>query len=219
MATEKIYPKINLKEDQKDIISKKILELVLSANTITLLNKYVNDKDFNEQQKLWNELLLDSICILKINDLRERYNKQFSAIFKNNAEITKSEEFVGIRKYCTYGIEDLDKYFNDFMSFEGVLYGTDKNYRDHVNHVIQVWLMGIWFLDENINNFNFSDGITATDFDYSFEIDKTVQDDKSVSLFISKSEVIASWTIIALCHDLGYPLEKATKLNEKLKIY
>ena len=25
------------------------------------------------------------------------------------------------------------------------------------------------------------------------------------------------WTIVALCHDLGYPLEKASKINQKVK--
>ena len=34
---------------------------------------------------------------------------------------------------------------------------------------------------------------------------------------ISQSEIWAMWTIIALCHDLGYPIEKTSKINLQAK--
>lgn len=231
MPVEVPYIERNLAKLQAEISSIDLLKLVFSNDTIELLNQYTRDrKAFIEHQKLWNQLLLDSICILKINDLRERYNFQFSKLYNVDKNITHTDQFKTIRTYCTYGIQHLDGYFKAFVNFEGVLYGTDKNYRDHVNHVIQVWLMGIYFLNNNIENFTFSNGIVPLDIDYSFQIDEKIklliEDTKNnpeneytelSSLFITKSEMLASWTIIALCHDLGYPIEKATKLNEQFK--
>ena len=38
------------------------------------------------------------------------------------------------------------------------------------------------------------------------------------SLYISTAELSAMWAIIALTHDLGYPLEKVEKINDRLEL-
>lgn len=33
-----------------------------------------------------------------------------------------------------------------YIEFEGVLYGSDVYYRDHIFHAIRVWLLGVYLL-------------------------------------------------------------------------
>ena len=158
---------------------------------------------------------------MKVNDSRER-------IYKESEKDTDKfiEKFESIRMSSSYGIDEIDSYYDDFIDFESVLYGTDDHYRDHVNHVIQVWAVGLSLLDHH--KFNFPDGyIVKKEIDFHFEIanekkpkkvkGKIEKHKKNKEEYISKSELWAMWTIIALCHDLGYPIEKTSKINVQAK--
>jgi len=158
-------------------------------------------------KELWKNLLIDSICVLKINDSREKIYADAKA---NPTKFL--DHFEDIRLTSSYGIDEISKYFDDFIDFESVLYGTDEHYRDHVDHVLQVWAIGISMLSNN--KFALSEGFEINmNFNFHFEIpednDKTNQ--------ISQSELWAMWTINALCHDLGYPIEKTAKINIQAK--
>jgi hypothetical protein len=105
----------------------------------------------------------------------------------------------------------LNKYFEDFIEYESVLYGMNKYYRDHKNHVLQVWAIGIGLLGlfaprgGDVYNIN-------KDIDFHFQFPMQKQENS-----ISKSELWSMWTIIALCHDLGYPIEKTAQINKQAK--
>lgn len=194
----------------------------ISDSTIKSLSLYREQKkDLKSSKELWKNLIIDSICILKVNDSRERIydaSKAKEDNFKNG--------FEDIRKTSSYGIDEISIYFDDFVKFESVLYGTDEHYRDHVGHVLQVWAIGISLLSHN--KFTFNNGfIISNDANFHFdiksievegtekEIEEKIAEDKGK--YISKSELWAMWTIIALCHDLGYPIEKASKINQQAK--
>ena len=102
----------------------------------------------------------------------------------------------GKKKPIAYGIKELSDFFENYTDFESTLYGSVKFYRDHVMHVFRVWLLGInLLLRENgkyLNAINIANG-------YEF----------------SNYEKISMWTIIALTHDLGYPLEKSYQIIDK----
>ena len=51
----------------------------------------------------------------------------------------------GKRQYVL-GLDKLKKYHENYTAFEGVLYGSDAYYRDHVFHVVRVWLLGVYLL-------------------------------------------------------------------------
>lgn len=224
MAKEFKYPKFDLIVQTERFKSREILNTILSQETKFHLNKYSSkSEDYEIYYNLWKNLLIDAISILKINDFRERYNRIYKKIHHDNNDFLLNGKYGNTRLYSSFGIDDLDKYFKEFIQFEGVLYGTDSNYRDHVKHVLQVWFIGIYILDNHINDFRFSD-IQYVTKNFSFELTEQEIIDfygnelkEYPTLFITKSEVIATWTIIALCHDLGYPVEKATRLNDKLK--
>lgn len=95
-----------------------------------------------------------------------------------------------------YGVEELADYFDKYTEFESLLYGGSRFYRDHVVHVFRVWLLGIKLLLEN-------------DCDYLKRI--KIADDCAVNCL----EKLSVWTMMALTHDLGYPLQKALQIIEK----
>ena len=97
-----------------------------------------------------------------------------------------------------YGIEKLDKYFDSYSAFEDMLYGGSKYYRDHVVHVFRVWLLGIELLLKDECNYL-----------------KTIK--VSGRTTENVLEKLSIWTLIALTHDLGYPLEKALEIIDKTK--
>ncbi len=129
---------------------------------------YRNVSDF---QKIWIEAIKDSIICLRSFDTREQRTEGDNP--------------------SAFGVKELNKYFTDYSDFESVLYGSTKYYRDHVLHVVRVWLLGISILTEN----NFIQSIKVGEGEN-----------------VSNKEKFSMWTIIALTHDLGYPLEKASQI-------
>lgn len=95
-----------------------------------------------------------------------------------------------------YGIGALKRYYEQYSEFEHVLYGSNEYYRDHVVHVFRTWISGIDLLTQNNGRF----------------IETISIQDKEGPPELKKIEKLSMWTIIALTHDLGYPLEKAKSI-------
>lgn len=129
---------------------------------------YRNSSDF---QIIWIEAIKDAIVCLRSFDKREQ---------RSEGDVPSA-----------FGVNELSTYFRDYSDFESVLYGGTKYYRDHVLHVVRVWLLGIYILTED-----------------SFIESLSVGEKEEVS----NVEKFSMWTIIALTHDLGYPLEKASQI-------
>ena len=102
------------------------------------------------------------------------------------------------KRPLAYGLSNLKKYFDKYIGFESVMYGGVKYYRDHVIHVFRVWLLGMVMLLR-------SNGALLA----RIYIDKKCT--------VNNYEKISIWTLIALTHDLGYPLEKASQIIESTK--
>ncbi len=107
------------------------------------------------------------------------------------------------KKYPTkhplaYGVEELRNYFDKYIKFETTLYGSSRYYRDHVVHVFRVWILGVSRLLSNDSN-----------------LLKIIEVDKKCS--VNPLEKLSIWTLVALTHDLGYPLEKSLEVVERTK--
>lgn len=222
----KITSKVDLNEKWTKLYLNDLISsdcAYLSDISLENIEKYVTEtRKIDITKELWKSLLIDSICILKLNDARENAYKELH----KKPHLFDKIQFKRIRKTSSYGIDELSKYLDDFVDFEAVLYGMDNHYRDHINHVIQVWTLGLSLIDNN--HFEMNDGYKAheeVDFHYLFEDnqndikenDNDKKKEENNYLKISKSEIWAMWTIIALCHDLGYPIEKSSKINKKTK--
>jgi hypothetical protein len=103
------------------------------------------------------------------------------------------------KKPIAYGIENLYNYYMSYTEYERVLYGSSKYYREHVVHVFRTWLSGLYCLIRNKGEYLHSIVINEDE------------------LELTNCEKLSIWTIIALTHDLGYPLEKAKGIIETTK--
>jgi hypothetical protein len=101
------------------------------------------------------------------------------------------------KKPKAYGLSELKEYYEKYKNFESMLYGSSQFYRDHVIHVFRTWLSGVMCM--------VNDGGRYLKY-------ISIHDDEKIVL--APQEKLSIWTIIALTHDLGYPLEKAKEIIE-----
>jgi len=99
-----------------------------------------------------------------------------------------------------FGVKNLTDYFEKFSEFEELLYGIDEYYRDHTLHTFRVYLLGEYVFRRIFKN----------------GYDRLEIKGKPDEVIIDTSEKEAMWCLMALCHDLGYPLEIFDELNKKL---
>lgn len=193
----------------------------------------------DEIDLLWNTLIEKAIVCLRYFDKREPFMKN------------------GKNQYVC-GLDNLEAYHKKYVDFEGVLYGSDSYYRDHVFHVIRVWMLGVYLMlskntlitgcgkrlidllhfegegTKHIREFekgefeNQHEAIERntykiiTDDEGIYKVYRSNMDDmyfstspNSFSNEINFLEKLSMWTLMSLCHDLGYPLEKSKKVLEK----
>lgn len=226
---ELVYPLDGIVKGKLEVLKQRGIDKITGE-----LSYEIND----EIDDLWNTLIEKSIICLRFFDKREHFMN------KNNGKC----QYV-------YGMDKLSEYHQNYIDFEGVLYGSDAYYRDHVFHVIRVWMLGIYVIlntNTNITNggqrlidlihfegevikneenatiddikkiphkLKNEDRIILKKGDKFYKIHEVLNSDKTneyvlVSPNTFSSEVnilekISMWTIAALCHDLGYPLEKS----------
>lgn len=143
-------------------------------------NDYYIFKHLDTVKNIWKSIIEKSIKCLRYFDTREP--------FINNPD----------KHPIAYGVNELCEYFDKYSSFESMLYGGGKYYRDHIVHVFRVWLLGINCLLDN---------------DAAYLKKIKIND----HIKINNLEKISIWSIIALTHDLGYPLEKSQEIIDKTK--
>ncbi len=131
---------------------------------------------------LWKELIEKSIKCLRYCDGREPFRE---AEKNGEKKIPKA-----------YGINELKEYYDKYTEFERLLYGSNRYYRDHVVHVFRTWLSGTMLMVKNEGKY----------------LDRLSLNEKDYEGVLSREEKLSMWTIIALTHDLGYPLQKAKNI-------
>lgn len=171
------------------------LEYPLDDEIIDQLTGIIGDKNeipyskAGELDKLWCDLLHKSINCLRYFDTREPF------LFDES------------KQSVAYGIDQLENYHNRYTQFESLLYGASEYYRDHVFHSVRTWLVGVFCLLHGEDDSRFIDNM---------QIDGVAENDPFVDK-INQLEKLSMWTIAALCHDLGYPLEKSQLILDRTK--
>ena len=159
-----------------------------------ILNKIVLNRDdefeifeYMEVLKdLWSLLIEKSIMCLRYYDTREPF------LNPKDGKSTNKEPYA-------YGVTELRNYFEKYVEYENVLYGSASYYRDHVVHVFRVWLLGMRQL--LYNNCQYLDKINIEG-----------------GYKVNYLEKLSVWTLIALTHDLGYPLQKSLEIVDKTRV-
>lgn len=154
----------------------------------TELKEYI--KKFLESQK---ELESKELTLKEAHCLINELQKISLEIWKEL--LNSSLEYIGFRNEIV-GVEELYNYQKTFREFEEVLYGSVR-YRDHINHCINLYLMGEMLFREKLKYSKLRMYTTAKGKN---------NDDKS-----------AIFCIIAMTHDLGYPIEVIHSTNEKYR--
>jgi hypothetical protein len=98
--------------------------------------------------------------------------------------------------------EELVTYYRKLREYEPLLYASDPRYRDHFVHVLRVWMLGI---------------VVAMALDPEKALRLSLHPGEGISPApFSKEERFAVYTVAALTHDMGYPIEKVFKLNKSV---
>ncbi|NMM62081.1 hypothetical protein HBE96_05130 [Clostridium sp. P21] len=175
--------------------------------------KYLEELDVQDIEHPLDEEILKILDQFEIrsddNDYRifcylETIKKAWKLIIDKSIKCLRffdtREPFLKIRTKhpIAYGVSELGDYFEKYSNFESMLYGGGKYYRDHVVHVFRVWMLGLECLlnkdGQYLERINIEKGIK-----------------------INSLEKLSIWSMIALTHDLGYPLEKSQEIIDKTK--
>lgn len=148
-------------------------------------------------EPLWQPLVENAIAFLKMSDSRE-WKKDYGIPVVGEEKRSSLEAF---------GADKLKSYFVQFREFERVLYGAVQHYHDHTLHVFRVWMLGALLLD---------DWFTEGKYPYIEFFDDLLKSKikRGTSSLMQPEEIQAMWCVIALSHDLGYPLQKVEDIND-----
>lgn len=162
----------------------------LSDSSTGIINKlkFEKDKDFRVLQKELLELW-PKILTDALLCLKKNDSREWD---KKNE---KMESFFDAK---SLGTDELKDVLAAFSEFEGMMYGASPDrYRDHIAHSFRVWIIGQGILKEHFG------GVLS-----SYE-DKELR--------IESQEWECMWAIVALCHDIGYPLSAIEKINKRAR--
>ncbi len=196
-----------------DLVSKEKIEFIKNMKTFDIYDKDIpelKNEDYKDidNKKLINILksliLKDKDSVNKVKILKKQkiiFQKLWPHFVRNAIKDLRSKDIrdKGTLKF-DLGVKKLTDYFKKFSDFEELLYGIDEYYRDHSLHVFRVYFLGEFLTREYCKGY-----------DQIMILNKPKKIKK-----IKNDEKNAIWCIIALCHDLGYPLQKLDELNKKL---
>ena len=175
-----------------------------------------SSKDSIDVLNFWERLIIDAIKYLKWHDLKEftldKEAQRKGRLRRPGDQEDKKEAYDRISE-GSLGIDNLKEYFKAFIEFERLLYGAEQFYRDHVYHILKVWLIGQYIIAHLINN---KFPIVIQEDDIQLACTGLGESSKNNgSLYAGEEDAI--WCLIALTHDLGYPLSKVENINTSLK--
>ena len=189
-----------IRELKKRFKGGRLTFLITTKDSQTQVEALAPEKELGSEglEPLWQSLVGNAVTFLKRSDPREWAT--------GYGEPSSPEELHSLQ---AFGVERLTEYFTQFKRFEEILYGAVDYYRNHTVHVVRVWILGTlllddWFLGSEYPSIEF--------FDY---VKKSTG--KQISELIDAQEIQAMWCIIALTHDLGYPLQKVDNINEQTR--
>jgi hypothetical protein len=123
------------------------------------------------------------------------------------------------------GYDKLFQYFNEFVEFEELIFASDSFYRDHTLHSLWVYFLGEYLYNSPefspiFGNFHTSLKQTAEQADFIADLKYNHIFGEFTALLKKVKDILnfndSIRCVIALTHDLGYPLKKVSKINQSI---
>ena len=163
----------------------------LSPKTKNLIRQIDEDSNLNKARDILLKKIWPAVLKDALKILKKNDPREWGPKGKDNTIGTFFDE-------SSLGINELQEVLSGFSEFEGVMYGASpEKYRDHVVHSFRVWIIGQGLLKSCFGG-------------------KLIADTK-LHEKIKSVEWECMWAIVALCHDIGYPLSQLERLNERAR--
>lgn len=195
-------------------------------NEVTVLNYYLDKMDKDEIQFLKNR-----------DNYKEKIKELILAlrnekIIHNKIEISKDLWKILFESAMSYidpdkrGYDDLFKYFDKYVKFEELIFASDSFYRDHTMHCLWVYFLGEYIvrqeeyefivskMDDHIKRFKILNNVFKEVNKFGLFTDISQVSEKFLKLEDYADSVRC---IVAITHDLGYPIKKINKINKSMK--
>jgi hypothetical protein len=180
----------------------------------------------------------DSIKFLEGKEEAKTKIKEFISLLQKSEEIhdkiqvaknlwkilfETSMEFIDPDKQ---GYDVLFKYFEEFVRFEELIFASDSFYRDHTLHCLWVYFLGEYLhhqtefelLFRNVNR-HLKGAAFLSEYYGALEVPEVFGE--LTYLLARVAEILKNEDsvrcVIALTHDLGYPLKKIAKINKSIR--
>ncbi|MCG3217013.1 MAG: hypothetical protein KAS63_09840 [Candidatus Heimdallarchaeota archaeon] len=123
------------------------------------------------------------------------------------------------------GYDDLFKYFDEFVNFEELIFASDSFYRDHTLHSLLVYFLGEYLFNKPEYSFLFGNFYSTfkgaafmSEYLRKLEAPQVFGD---LYILLERVSGVLKYEdsvrcVIALTHDLGYPLKKIAKINKSI---
>ncbi len=123
------------------------------------------------------------------------------------------------------GYDELFRYFDEFVNFEELIFASDSFYRDHTLHCLWVYFLGEYIFHKPefshiLQNFNRTFRIANHVCKY-FNALEAPHIFGEICVILQRVAQMLQYEdsmrcVIALTHDLGYPLKKIAEINESI---
>lgn len=196
------------------------------VNENVVMDYYLEELDQNritflvKKPEARKKIMQTIIQLKNSDDLHEKImvaKELWKMLFKSAMSLIDSDK---------RGYDDLFAYFDEYVNFEELIFASDSFYRDHTLHSLWVYFLGEYIFRKKEfqpmwKQFNQPFRLLA-------KAKKILEELKKPEIFepqIKTIEAIAPLVeledamrcVIALTHDLGYPLKKITKINKAIR--
>jgi len=108
------------------------------------------------------------------------------------------------------GKTDIFRYVDEMIDYEDVLFSLDPHHREHIIHSVWVMLLGLFLIEQTFTYKTINHDEVFT----TYTNNSSSEQSRNNILAQFKQFELPIWCLIALTHDLGYPIQKTRIANQ-----
>lgn len=141
---------------------------------------------------------------------KKRYDKVESACYLWDFMFSRALEH---QTENLLDLEALSSYFAKYADYEKLLLALDERHRDHTIHMVWVMALGFYFLRHCTD---MRDSLRFPKLGKVVNLPQSSGDVWDTTMKSCRRQIDTLWCLVALSHDLGYPIEKARRASDRL---